>query len=308
MKANMGGTELLKPLQWLQDHPPEQGQARQIFLLTDGEIANVSQVIDLCRSMSTSTRIFSFGLGGSPSRSLVKGLARATNGRSFNAAKGSNISMSSDDDASDCAQSSPINLLNCSVKSDSADRRLSSSSSSDSDDDLLTKHLADHQSMAYSQRSPHAINRSSNSSLSDRDMILDQCFSTARKEHGVLSSFQHEQDDDDTTKEKEETWPTNDQDIVRYLINKQKFDGVWDLDGNIIEKLTGKPLASFSSLTRNVQILISSIVLVSLETRFASHSTIWYCVVQKARQRLLDLLNHDRNRLDSLLENIRQQI
>jgi hypothetical protein len=31
--------------------------------------------------MSTSTRIFSFGLGRSPSRSLVKGLARATNGR-----------------------------------------------------------------------------------------------------------------------------------------------------------------------------------------------------------------------------------
>jgi hypothetical protein len=31
--------------------------------------------------MSSSTRIFSFGLGRSPSRSLVKGLARATNGR-----------------------------------------------------------------------------------------------------------------------------------------------------------------------------------------------------------------------------------
>ncbi|CAF5164971.1 unnamed protein product, partial [Rotaria sp. Silwood1] len=30
--------------------------------------------------MATSTRIFSFGLGHSPSRSLVKGLARATNG------------------------------------------------------------------------------------------------------------------------------------------------------------------------------------------------------------------------------------
>ncbi|CAF3499310.1 unnamed protein product [Rotaria sp. Silwood1] len=198
----------------------------------------------------------------------------AYSARSFNAAKGSNISMSSDDDASDCAQSSPINFLNCSVKSASAGRRLSSSSSSDSDDDLLTKHLADHQSMAYSKRSPHAINRSSNSSLSDRDMIFDQCFSTVRKEHSVLSSFQHGQDDDDTTEEKEETWPTNDQDIVRYLINKQKFDGVWDLDGNIIEKLTGKPLTSFSSLNRNVQILISSIVLVSLETRFASHSTI----------------------------------
>ena len=31
--------------------------------------------------MATSTRIFSFGLGYSPSRSLVKGFARATNGR-----------------------------------------------------------------------------------------------------------------------------------------------------------------------------------------------------------------------------------
>lgn len=30
--------------------------------------------------MSSTTRIFSFGLGSSPSRSLVKGLARATNG------------------------------------------------------------------------------------------------------------------------------------------------------------------------------------------------------------------------------------
>lgn len=38
------------------------------------------QVIDLCRTMSSNTRIFSFGLGHSPSRALVKGLARATNG------------------------------------------------------------------------------------------------------------------------------------------------------------------------------------------------------------------------------------
>ncbi|CAF2547318.1 unnamed protein product [Rotaria sp. Silwood2] len=49
--------------------------------MTDGEITNVNEVLDLCRSMAISTRIFSFGLGHSPSRSLVKGLARATNGR-----------------------------------------------------------------------------------------------------------------------------------------------------------------------------------------------------------------------------------
>ncbi|CAF1510881.1 unnamed protein product [Adineta ricciae] len=81
INADLGGTELLNCLQWLESQPPRESRARQIFLLTDGEISNVEEVIDLCRTMATSTRIFSFGLGSSPSRSLVKGLARATNGR-----------------------------------------------------------------------------------------------------------------------------------------------------------------------------------------------------------------------------------
>jgi hypothetical protein len=71
----------LQPFQWLEQHSSGQGRARQIFILTDGEITNVSEVLNLCRSMALSTRIFSFGLGYSPSRSLVKGLAQATNGR-----------------------------------------------------------------------------------------------------------------------------------------------------------------------------------------------------------------------------------
>ncbi|CAM4783886.1 unnamed protein product [Rotaria magnacalcarata] len=81
MEANMGGTELLQPLKWLAQNAPGQGRGRQIFLLTDGEISNVSEVLDLCRSMASNTRIFSFGLGQSPSHSLIKGLARATNGQ-----------------------------------------------------------------------------------------------------------------------------------------------------------------------------------------------------------------------------------
>ncbi|CAF2920298.1 unnamed protein product [Rotaria sp. Silwood2] len=81
LQADLGGTELLQPLEWIEQRPPQKGRARQIFLLTDGEISNVAEVLDLCRSMATSTRVFSFGLGHSPSRSLVKGLARATNGR-----------------------------------------------------------------------------------------------------------------------------------------------------------------------------------------------------------------------------------
>ena len=71
----------MKPLEWIGKNSPIEGRSRQIFLFTDGEISNVTEVLDLCRSMASSTRIFSFGLGKSPSRSLVKGLARSTNGR-----------------------------------------------------------------------------------------------------------------------------------------------------------------------------------------------------------------------------------
>ncbi|UJR12800.1 hypothetical protein I4U23_016973 [Adineta vaga] len=80
LSANMGGTELVQPLVWLQKNKPNEGCMRQIFLLTDGQVSNVPQVTNLCSEMAAYTRIFSFGLGHSPSRALVKGLARATNG------------------------------------------------------------------------------------------------------------------------------------------------------------------------------------------------------------------------------------
>ncbi|CAF1182039.1 unnamed protein product [Rotaria sordida] len=80
MGADFGGTELLMPLRWLKENKPSASCVRQIFLLTDGEVSNVSEVTNLCREMAAYTRIFSFGLGHSPSRALIKDLARATNG------------------------------------------------------------------------------------------------------------------------------------------------------------------------------------------------------------------------------------
>lgn len=68
-------------MKWLEFHPIKLGRSRQVFLLTDGEISNVSDVLEFCHSLGSSTRIFSFGLGISPCRSLIKGLAKITNGR-----------------------------------------------------------------------------------------------------------------------------------------------------------------------------------------------------------------------------------
>merc|ERR1712008_292866 len=56
------------------------GYARQIFLLTDGDVSNSDRVIQLVKENANKTRVFTLGLGSSASRHLVKGVARAGNG------------------------------------------------------------------------------------------------------------------------------------------------------------------------------------------------------------------------------------
>ena len=82
----------------------------------------------------------------------------------------------------------------------------------------------------------------------------------------------------------------NDQDTVRHLTEKQQFDGSWDFD------------------TNNSQVLVSAIVVVMLERRFASFSLMWHGVVQKVRKRLLDLLGNDVKKRDALLDDLRKQL
>ena len=111
----------------------------------------------------------------------------------------------------------------------------------------------------------------------------------------------------DAVQEPVDSLDQGDKDIVRRLISEQQFDGRWNLDSTTIQQLTGKPLASFSP-SGDQQVVISAIVIVALETRFASFSAMWYGVVQKARKCLLDLLGKDEKKLHDLLEHVRQQL
>ncbi|CAF0932710.1 unnamed protein product [Rotaria sordida] len=487
MTADLGGTELLRPLQWLEEHPPRQGRARQIFLLTDGEISNVDEVLDLCRSMATSARIFSFGLGHSPSRSLVKGLARATNGRFVFIPPRSSVDIHVGEQLQKALQSCITNVqikwnLGTSVMSAPTkmppiyanDRLIVYALASDqmstfdhnSSIELYTNRqrlgeakidrvpnvsvngtisrlaakalilelqhsklpskkitgslqtrFAEHNqlstttttnskeettkriielSLKYKILSPHtafvgvekrvnannaemvlrevpiqisaddqhlkashfmsfkassmsvpraasssimpmvcnedAVSTNSSSCFSDygirtesgssrstqvqfrrvmdaeaHDDLKYKCQSFAST-HAIKGSTYSDKNNPKyiEQKEKKETWPVGDENIVRYLINKQKFDGLWDLDAENIKQLTGKSLENFSP-SNNRQVLISAIVVIALETRFAALSTMWHGIVQKARKRLLDLLGKDAKQLESLLENIRKQ-
>ncbi|CAF3569981.1 unnamed protein product [Rotaria sp. Silwood1] len=496
MKADLGGTELMGPLQWIEQHSPNQGRARQIFLLTDGEISNVTAVLDLCRSMASSTRIFSFGLGKSPSRSLVKGLARSTNGRfvfvppnsnvdiyvgeqlqralqpcitnihvnwnlgvdvqtapkqsppvylndrlivyaltndktipfdhnsfvelqiepnhrSLGVAKVNQIPSVTDNEtiARLAAKALILELQHAKLPSSTAKKEKTGSTqarfqnviASDEEkmevvsDEQTTKQRIIELSLKYNILSPHTafIGVEKRTNASNAGMVLrevpieisadDQHLFTpsrlyflggggairhsasyglgagggfrgrgatatvhkrpmmshtinldgatsnfpatmelplhsasARKQSSRSSLekrpiqmndqvFVHESR---TIRQNNEVWPSTDQDIVRYLINKQKFNGLWNLDDDIIKNLTGKSLSVFQSTNPNIdnQILISIIIIIILETRFAGFLSLWHGVVQKARKRLIDLVKKDSKNFDTLLDDIRKQL
>ncbi|CAL8350853.1 unnamed protein product [Lota lota] len=80
MSANMGGTEILEPLQHIFKQPCIPSQPRQLFVFTDGGVCNTMAVIDVVKRNSGSHRCFSFGIGGGASTALINGLAKEGRG------------------------------------------------------------------------------------------------------------------------------------------------------------------------------------------------------------------------------------
>ena len=77
MFANLGGTDILKPLTEVLRQPPKEGYPRQLFILTDGEVNNTQECIQFVRKHADTTRVFTFGVGNEASQDLVKGLAKS---------------------------------------------------------------------------------------------------------------------------------------------------------------------------------------------------------------------------------------
>ncbi|KAI9537175.1 hypothetical protein NQZ68_027209 [Dissostichus eleginoides] len=80
MEANLGGTEILRPLKDIYNHACIPKQPRQLFVFTDGEVGNTKEVINLVEKNSGSHRCFSFGIGGGASSALINGLAKEGGG------------------------------------------------------------------------------------------------------------------------------------------------------------------------------------------------------------------------------------
>ena len=467
------------PLQWLKDNSPSEGRARQIFLLTDGEVSNVTEVLDLCRSMASSTRIFSFGLGQSPSRSLVKGLARTTNGRFVFIPPNAQVDIYVGEQLQKAlhpcltnvhvqwnvgvaVQSAPrecppvyVNdrlivyaLLNNDEKSNAFDHdssvelcsgdrslglakidRIPAVAENQTIARLAAKALIlelQHQKTSSAQRgSTQARFQGLNNpdedkeeTISDRQRILNlslkyQILSphtafvgiekrmNASNDQMVLREVPIEVSSDDQhlirsapvrlastdiygrnrsiptssmsgsrggrgggsrivlennnvfsngwaqmsmsakmsmpvhrenrrrflqldqdkescfsrsrrsrSRSQERVQASSDEDTVRSLIDKQRFDGLWDADATIIQQLTGKSLTSWQSANADIdgRVLNSLIIILVLEQNFATHSSLWYGIVQKARTTINNLLIKDAKNIDTYLARIRLQL
>ncbi|XP_059587404.1 von Willebrand factor A domain-containing protein 5A isoform X2 [Alligator mississippiensis] len=79
-QADLGGTEILRPLQAIYGSPCRDGHPRQIFVFTDGEVGNTQKVIAEVQRHHRSHRCFSFGIGQGASTALIKGIAKAGGG------------------------------------------------------------------------------------------------------------------------------------------------------------------------------------------------------------------------------------
>ena len=83
LRADLGGTKILSPLQAILNQPRQEGERlTQLFILTDGAVSNSEACIRLVGAERKNTRVFTLGIGSSADRHLVKGLARAGGGMS----------------------------------------------------------------------------------------------------------------------------------------------------------------------------------------------------------------------------------
>ncbi|CAG8486152.1 327_t:CDS:10 [Cetraspora pellucida] len=83
MTANYGGTEIYNPIKWAFENS-RNDMPTSVFLLTDGQVYNVDQIVNLIKSCEEKKkddlRFFSIGIGCSVSHHLVESVSRAGKG------------------------------------------------------------------------------------------------------------------------------------------------------------------------------------------------------------------------------------
>ncbi len=90
-EADMGGTELFKPIEYAFNRAQIHGMQRHLMLMTDGFASQPKDLIDYVRNKSTFHMMHTLGIGSGYSEELVLGLAEAGRGSTASVADSDSI-------------------------------------------------------------------------------------------------------------------------------------------------------------------------------------------------------------------------
>lgn len=79
-KADMGGTELYRPIEWILSKDTDPSYPRTILLVTDGAVSNPKAISDYVYQNIRSSKLYTIGIGEGASLYLIKEVAKAGNG------------------------------------------------------------------------------------------------------------------------------------------------------------------------------------------------------------------------------------
>ena len=91
MDADLGGTEMLRPLEIAMERPPVAAAQRDVILITDGEIGNEDEVVRLVEGRRERNRVFTVGIGHGPNEYFIRQVARSSGGVCVTVAPGERI-------------------------------------------------------------------------------------------------------------------------------------------------------------------------------------------------------------------------
>lgn len=80
LPPSLGGTEILEPMRAVLSSTVIPTHPRQVFLLTDGQVSNPTEVVAVVGQYSHAARVHVVGIGNGVDRSLVESIARAGRG------------------------------------------------------------------------------------------------------------------------------------------------------------------------------------------------------------------------------------
>jgi hypothetical protein len=90
--ADMGGTEILEPINHVLDQETDPQYPKSIFLLTDGDVSSPEQIVKVVAENSAKARIHTIGIGEGVSTYLIKEIAKAGKGTSSFVSKNEDLS------------------------------------------------------------------------------------------------------------------------------------------------------------------------------------------------------------------------